>query len=88
MIRAILVLIMLPRSLSYAWIIRKLQISSISSVEPHDEDACRDLFARAVPFLFDRKSLTRLESAQEAVNYVQSRVEEPLEKVRERERSS
>ncbi|CAG7847531.1 SubName: Full=Uncharacterized protein {ECO:0000313/EMBL:CCA72458.1} [Serendipita indica DSM 11827] len=67
--------------LAYAWVIRTLRIYSISSAGPHDEDACRDLLARAVPFLLDRKSLTRLESAQEAVNYVQSRVGEPLDKI-------
>ncbi|KAG8810447.1 hypothetical protein FRC17_002936 [Serendipita sp. 399] len=44
----------------------------------YDREECRRVLAKAVPFMIDKKSTTRLDSVDDAIQYVQSRVDESL----------
>jgi hypothetical protein len=68
-------------SVTYAFCLRTLRIRSIRDAEPHDARLCRELFAQAVPFLTDRQSTVRLKNVQESIDFVQSRLKEPLRNV-------
>ncbi|KAG8767085.1 hypothetical protein FRC16_007487, partial [Serendipita sp. 398] len=64
--------------LAYVFCIRTFGMVSMTTGDKNDKQECRNTLARAVPLLIDRKSVTRLDSVDKAIQYVQSRMDENL----------
>lgn len=68
-------------SIAYVFCIHTLRLRSISNAPPHDRQMCAQIISQAVPFLTERRSFTRLANMDEAIEYVQSRLNQPIQEV-------